>query len=135
MRGSRQAGAGGVRSDHAPSACCDPYPASCQHLTPVALQATVEILIKSFKHDGLEKFFKQGSKAGIQPAHARKLQLQLAALNAATQASDMNAPGWDLHPLKGRLVHHFSISVNGNWRLTFRFNGQDATVVDYLDYH
>ena len=92
-------------------------------------------MIKSFRHSGLEKFFLIGSKAGIQPAHATKLRLQLAALNNATQPSDMGAPGWNLHPLKGELDGHWSISVNANWRVTFLFEGQDVTVVDYQDYH
>jgi len=92
-------------------------------------------VIKSFKHAGLEKFFRKGSKAGIQPSHANKLRLQLAALNNAIQASDMGAPGWGLHPLKGELTGHWAISVNGSWRLTFVFEGQDATVVNYQDYH
>ncbi len=92
-------------------------------------------MIKSFKHRGLERFFGEGSKAWIQPAHAKKLDLQLFALNRATPPRQMNGAGWDLHPLKGELNGHWSISVNGNWRLTFRFEGEDAEVVDYQDYH
>jgi len=109
--------------------------AATQALTHVTLHATPRAVIKSFKHAGLEKFFRKGSKAGIQPSHANKLRLQLGALNNAMQASDMGAPGWDLHPLKGELAGHWAISVNGNWRLTFVFEGQDATIVDYRDYH
>jgi proteic killer suppression protein len=92
-------------------------------------------MIKSFRHAGLEKFFMTGSKAGIQPAHAVKLSIQLYALDAAKSPSDLNAPGWRLHPLKGDLKGHWSIRVNGNWRLTFRFQGEDAILVDYQDYH
>ncbi|HEY0795145.1 MAG TPA: type II toxin-antitoxin system RelE/ParE family toxin [Acidisarcina sp.] len=92
-------------------------------------------MIKSFKHAGLQKFFTTGSKAGIRPDHATKLQLQLMALNSATKPTDMAAPGWDLHPLKGALAGNWSISVNGNWRLVFAFEGTDVAQVDYMDYH
>jgi proteic killer suppression protein len=92
-------------------------------------------VIKSFRHSGLEKFFKTGSKAGIQPAHARKLEDQLAILNRASKPVDMNQSGWNLHPLQGELADHWSVKVNGNWRLTFRFDGSDAILVDYRDYH
>ncbi len=92
-------------------------------------------MIKSFRHAGLEKFYKNDSKAGINPSHAKKLRKQLASLDAAAKPEDMNAPGWDLHPLKGPLAGHWSVSVNGNWRMTFKFVGIDAEVVDYQDYH
>jgi proteic killer suppression protein len=92
-------------------------------------------VIKSFRHKGIERFFRTGSKAGIQAAHAVQLGRQLAALDTAKTLADMNHPGWDLHPLKGRLANHWSISVNGNWRLTFTFENGDAVLVDYQDYH
>jgi toxin HigB-1 len=92
-------------------------------------------MIKSFKHRGVEKFFRTGSKAGIQAKHAEKLRRQLFALDNAVSASDMNAPGWRLHPLHGDLDGHWSIDVSGNWRLTFTFDGNDAILVDYQDYH
>jgi proteic killer suppression protein len=92
-------------------------------------------VIKSFRHAGLEKFFLSGSKAGIQPAHAKKLRIQLGTLNTAKDAARMNVPGWDLHLLKGKLAGHWSVKVNGNWRMTFRFDGDDAILVDYQDYH
>jgi toxin HigB-1 len=79
--------------------------------------------------------FKTGSKAGIQPAHATKLSNQLYALEEAKSPADLDTPGWRLCPLKGDLKSHWSIQVNGNWRLTFRFEGEDAILVDYQDYH
>ena len=91
-------------------------------------------MIKSFRHRGVEKFFRTGSKAGIQPKHAVKLRLQLFALDNATRPGDMNAPGWRLHPLTGELKDHWAVWVSGNWRLTFRFEGEDAILVDYQDY-
>ena len=92
-------------------------------------------MIKSFQHAGLEKFFKTGSKAGIQPAHARKLRAQLLLLNVIEKPEDMSTPGWRLHPLRGELAGHWSVIVNGNWRMTFRFEGKDAVLVNYADYH
>jgi proteic killer suppression protein len=92
-------------------------------------------MIKSFRHKGVERFFKTGSKAKIQPRHAEKLRLQLAALDNAKSEKDMNAPAWRLHPLYGDLANHWSVEVSGNWRLTFTFDGADAVLVDYQDYH
>ncbi len=92
-------------------------------------------MIKSFRHRGLERFFKTGSKAGIQPKHAERLRKQLFALDNAKAPSDMNAPGWRLHPLYSDLEGHWSVDVSGNWRLTFTFDGEDAVLVDYQDYH
>lgn len=92
-------------------------------------------MIKSFVHKGLEAFFRTGSKAGIQPHHASKLRLQLAMLDRARQPEDMNAPGWRLHPLSGDMDGHYSITVNGNWRVAFRFEDGDAIPVNYQDYH
>jgi proteic killer suppression protein len=83
----------------------------------------------------LERFFRTGSKAGIQPKHARKLRLQLFALDSARRSEDLNAPGWHLHPLTGSLKNHWAITVAANWRLTFMFEGEDAILVDYQDYH
>ena len=74
--------------------------------------------------------------AGIQAAHASKLAAMLRRLNETTDAQGMNLPGWKLHPLKGReFKGHFSVWANGNWRMTFTFEGTDAVLVDYQDYH
>jgi len=92
-------------------------------------------MIKNFAHKGLEKFFLTGSKAGIQASHATRLTRQLTMLNIARSPREMDIPGWRLHPLTGNLAGHWSISVSGNWRLTFVFDGTDAVIVDYQDYH
>jgi toxin HigB-1 len=92
-------------------------------------------MIKSFRHAGLEKFYRTGSKAGIQPHHAAKLEKQLTLLNRAKAPEDMAKPvSWRLHTLQGK-EKLWSIWVNGNWRLTFTFDGEDAILVDYQDYH
>jgi proteic killer suppression protein len=92
-------------------------------------------MIETFRHKGLEAFFRKGSKAGIQPRHAGKLRIMLTALDSVKHLDDMNAPGWRLHSLTGDLAGHYSVMVSGNWRMTFTFNGTDAVLVDYQDYH
>jgi len=92
-------------------------------------------MIISFKHKGLEAFFRLGTKAGIQAHHAAKLRIMLTALDVAKKPDDMNAPAWRFHRLSGDRKGFFSIIVNGNWRLIFGFDGKDAELVDYLDYH
>jgi toxin HigB-1 len=93
-------------------------------------------VIKSFRHAGLEKYFRTGNKAGIQSKYAEKLSIQLFALNRAKSPQDVQAPaGWNLHALSGDLRGHWSIKVNGNWRLTFAFEDDDVILVDYQDYH
>lgn len=92
-------------------------------------------MIKSFHHKGLENFFRTGSKAGISPAHAKRLARQLAQLDAVSVPEQMDIPGWKLHPLSHNLAGHWSVWVSGNWRLTFAFENGDAVIVDYQDYH
>ncbi|MEO6923428.1 MAG: type II toxin-antitoxin system RelE/ParE family toxin [Bryocella sp.] len=92
-------------------------------------------MIKSFQHKGLEKFFRSNSKAGIIPSHAAKLSDQLTRLEFAHAPEDLDVPGYFFHRLHGNLAGHWSIRVNGNWRLTFTFSGNDAELVDYTDYH
>lgn len=92
-------------------------------------------MIKSFRHSGLERFFRSGSKAGIQPKHATRLRLQLGQLDAAIEPGDMDRPGWRFHPLRGELRGHYAVWVDENWRLTFIFDSERAEIVDYQDYH
>ena len=92
-------------------------------------------MIRKFRHKGLARFFTTGSVSGIQSAHAKRLQLILGRLNASTQPKDMDLPGLRLHELKGRDKGRWSVWINGNWRVTFKFEGVDATDVDYEDYH
>ena len=76
-----------------------------------------------------------GSKAGILPQHQNRIRLRLGRLDAAKSADDMNLSGWRLHALTDDLKGHWSVWANGNWRLTFKFEGSDAVLVDYQDYH
>ena len=92
-------------------------------------------MIQSFRHNGLEKYFRSGSKSGIQPRHSKRLRTQLVALDTAATIEDMDIPGFKLHPLKGTDKGRWSVWVNGNWRITFEFRDGHAFVVDYEDYH
>jgi proteic killer suppression protein len=92
-------------------------------------------VIQSFRHKGLRKFFESGSVAGIQPGHAKRLRMLLAALDTSQTIEDMNVPGFRLHPLKGSERGRWSVWVSGNWRLTFEFKDGHAFVLDYEDYH
>ena len=92
-------------------------------------------MIKSFKHKGLKKYFQTGSILGIQAKHQRKLRMQLAAIDTAQEIDDINLPGFKLHPLKGNRDGIWSITVNGNWRITFEFIDGNAFILNYEDYH
>ncbi len=92
-------------------------------------------MIQSCRHKGLRRFYESGSLAGIQPKHAKRLRMLLAALDTALTLSDMSVPGFRLHPLKGGERGRYSIWVNGNWRVTFEFRDGQAWLLDYEDYH
>ena len=92
-------------------------------------------MIKSFAHKGLKKFFLTGSKAGIQPKHSDRLRLILAQLNQARIIEDIRIPTLALHELKGDRKATWAVTVQANWRITFRFENGDAEIVNYEDYH
>jgi proteic killer suppression protein len=92
-------------------------------------------MIKGFRHKGLAEFFKTGSARKIQAKHAKRLRMILTMLNVATRPGQMDAPGLRLHPLKGRLQGWFAVSVDENFRVTFRFEEGNVVEVDYDDYH
>jgi len=78
-------------------------------------------VIKTYRHKGLKKFAETGSRAGIRPEHVQRSRNLLTALDAALEPEDMNAPGYNLHPLHGSLENHWSVGVSGNWRVHVRF--------------
>jgi proteic killer suppression protein len=92
-------------------------------------------VIIDFKHKGLEKFFSKGIKSGIQGNHADRLRLILGRLHVSLNPRDMALPGLNLHELRGDRKGTWSVKVSGNWRVTFSFMGEDATEVNYEDYH
>ena len=92
-------------------------------------------MIQSFRHKGLRRLFETGNASGVHAAHAKRLRMQLAALDTAHTVDDLDIPGFRLHPLKGEMQGRWAITVSGNWRVTFEFRDGNAHVLDYEDYH
>jgi len=92
-------------------------------------------MIVRFRHKGLERLFAIGDRSGVNPRQAARLSRLLATLAASSAPHGMNVPGYRLHPLKGDRKGQWAVSVSGNWRLVFEFDGEDATNVDLIDYH
>lgn len=92
-------------------------------------------MIKSWKHKGLKLFYDAGKLSGIQAKHEKRLKIILQRLDAAIKPDDMDLPGMRFHKLKGKLKDCYSVIVNGNWRVIFKFENGHALLVDYLDYH
>lgn len=108
---------------------------NCPLLRAVTLHVTILAVIKSFRHKGLKKLFETGDRRGVTPTLADRLRRQLDVLNRARTTADVNLPGYRLHQLKGDRVGTWSVTVSGNWRLTFTFDDEDAADVDLEDYH
>jgi len=100
-----------------------------------AMYCRIRLVIKSFKHKGLQRFFETGSVGGIDPAHRQKIRMRLTALDTAATIEDVNLPGFRLHPLKGDKQGRWAIDVSKNWRITFEFEEGNVYVVNYEDYH
>jgi proteic killer suppression protein len=92
-------------------------------------------MILSFRNRALKKFWEKGDSAGLNPQHLKKIELILDRLEEATTPEMMNVAALKLHKLSGENPPRWSVWVNGNWRITFAFEGEDATAVDYEDYH
>lgn len=92
-------------------------------------------MIVSFAHKGLERFYRTGNVAGVQAIHATKLRLILSLLDASQTVEGMRLPSLKLHKLKGLRNDIWAVTVQANWRITFRFENGNAHVVNYEDYH
>jgi proteic killer suppression protein len=92
-------------------------------------------MISRFRHKGLERLFASGDTRGVSVQQAKRLRRLLASLSTATSPLNMNISGFQLHPLAGERKGEWAVSVSGNWRLVFRFDGENATDVDLVDYH
>ena len=92
-------------------------------------------MIKSFRHKGLKRLYESGNASGVEADHVNRLRMHLAALDTALRITEMDIPGFRLHPLKGELKDRWSILVSGNWRVTFEFREGNAYILDYEDYH
>lgn len=92
-------------------------------------------MIKSFRHKGLQQLFEEDSSRGINAAHMRKIKQILGLLASAKSIEDLNFTTFRLHALKGDLKNYWSMSVNGNWRIIFKFEDGNICDVDLVDYH
>jgi proteic killer suppression protein len=92
-------------------------------------------MIRTFRHRGLERFFSRGDHRGILARSEARIERMLDRLDAAARPEDMNLPGYRFHRLTGDRKGTCAVSVTGNWRITFRFEGEDAVDVDLEDYH
>ena len=91
-------------------------------------------MIKSFRHKELKAIY-EGRVAKIPPDHLDKVQRVLTVLDHCSHPEGMNLPGFRLHKLRGKLKGHYAVRVSGNWRITFRFEEEQAIDVNYVDYH
>ena len=92
-------------------------------------------VIQTFRHRGLKRLYERGDPSQVRADQAQRIALALADLDDASKPSDLNLPGYRLHPLKGNLKGFWSISISANWRISFRFEEGDAYDVDLVDYH
>jgi toxin HigB-1 len=92
-------------------------------------------VIRSIRHKGLKRLYEDDDRRGIIGQHAERLRDIFARLDASVRITDMDLPGFRLHPLKGELKGFWAVTVRANWRVIFRFIEGDALDVDYVDYH
>jgi len=92
-------------------------------------------MIRRFRHRGLKRLYDRGDRSGVSTGHVARLERILTLLDVAQRPADIDLPGYRLHPLKGGRKGEWSVSVSGNWRVTFRFDEGDVTDLDYEDYH
>ncbi|HEY6343504.1 MAG TPA: type II toxin-antitoxin system RelE/ParE family toxin [Bryobacteraceae bacterium] len=78
-------------------------------------------MIKNIRHKGLKRLYEDDDPRGVRAEHATNLRDILARLDAAHALSEMDVPGFRLHPLKGDLKGFWGVTVRANWRVIFRF--------------
>lgn len=92
-------------------------------------------MIENIRHKELKLFFVNNNVSKLQAHHVEKIRRILYRLDEAETIDDLNIIGWGLHPLSGDLKGFWSIKVNENYIIIFRFENGIATDVDYIDYH
>jgi toxin HigB-1 len=92
-------------------------------------------MIRSIKHRGLKRLYERNDRSGIRPDLLNTVERILTVLDSATTQQDLDIPGYRLHPLKGDLKGFWSVTVRANWRIIFRFQGEDAYDLELIDYH
>ena len=94
-----------------------------------------QFMIRSFRHRGLRRLYERDDPSRLATEQLDRITLALADLDVADKPSDLDLPGYRLHPLRGDRRGLWSISISSNWRITFRFEDGDAYDVDLVDYH
>lgn len=92
-------------------------------------------MIASFRSKALKRYAEKSDASKLSVVNVRRLDTILEALDEAVRPEDMNVAGWRFHALKGAMTGRFAVSVSGNWRVTFEWDGEDAIEVDLEDYH
>ena len=92
-------------------------------------------MVRSFRHRGLKRFFERGDRSLIRPDLQERVEVMLAQLDVASLPEAMRIPNYRLHALKGGLKGYWSVTVKANWRIIFRFEGEDVCDVELIDYH
>ena len=92
-------------------------------------------MLNTFRHKGLKRLFEDDNLSGVRADQVRRIRDVLAHLDLARHPSDLDLPGYRLHPLRGERKGHWSVTISGNWRIVFRFADGDAFDVDLVDYH
>ena len=92
-------------------------------------------MLGSIRHRGLRRLFERGDPSKVRADQVERIKSVLALLEATAGPQGMNVPGLRLHRLKGQYRGFWSVTVSGNWRIIFRFEGGDAHEVDLVDYH
>jgi len=92
-------------------------------------------MIRSFKHRGLKRLYERDDRSGIRSDMADTVQEILTVLDVAESPQALHVPGYRLHALKGNFKGYWSVTVKANWRIVFRFEGNDAVDVELVDYH
>ena len=92
-------------------------------------------MIRSFRHKGIERFFQKSDLRGINARHGPRIRRMLELIDHASATDQLDLPGLYLHPLKGERKGEWAMTVSGNWRITFRFVGEDAFELNLEDYH
>ena len=92
-------------------------------------------MIRRFQHRGLKILYDKDDRRGVNSQLVEKTARVLARLDVATQPEQLKLPGFGLHRLEGDLAGHWSVTIRGNWRIIFCFDGGNATDVDLIEYH
>lgn len=104
-------------------------------MTTVPIHGTLRLMVKTFRHRGLERMFQSGDASRVRADQVKRIADVLAHLDTALRPADVDLPGYRLHPLKGNQKGYWSVSISGNWRIVFRFEDGDVFDVDLVDYH